>query len=157
MNKKYSSILRLTVIGLLALIVLLQAIPYGREHTNPPVHNEPTWNSQETRATFFRACGDCHSNRTIWPWYSHIAPVSWLISNHVTEGREHFNISEWGRKKNRGNEAAEEVEKGAMPLKSYLLLHPKARLSETEKQEFIKGLKATFGGEEEKNEEYEED
>ena len=104
-----------------------------------------------------RACGDCHSNETKWPWYSNIAPLSWSIYNHVMEGREHFNVSMWGiQKKNEGEDAAEEVEEGKMPLKSYLLAHPEARLSDAEKKELIAGLKRTFGEGDEKGEEEEE-
>ena len=67
--------------GLLAiggLFVLIQLVRFGRNHTNPPVAQEPSWDSTETRALAERACFDCHSNETVWPWYSNIAPVSWL-------------------------------------------------------------------------------
>ena len=53
-------------------------VPFGHSHTNPPVTKEPAWNSPDTRALVQRACFDCHSNQTTWPWYSHVAPVSWL-------------------------------------------------------------------------------
>ena len=134
------------LLGLIVVGVLIQFIPYGRDHTNPAVIAEPEWDSPQTRALFMRACGDCHSNETKWPWYSNIAPVSWSVYHHVVEGREHFNISVWGhQKKNKGDEAVEEVEEGEMPLKSYLLAHPEARLNKAEKAALIKGLKATFG------------
>lgn len=133
---------------LLLLFLLLQLIPYGRNHTNPAVVAEPKWDSAQTRAYFFRACGDCHSNETVWPWYSNIAPVSWLIQHDVEEGRSVFNVSEWGvRGKNEGDDAAELVQEGEMPPPYYLPLHPAARLSAQEKQAFIQGLIATFGGE----------
>jgi hypothetical protein len=110
------------------------------------VKAEPPWESPRTRETFFRACGDCHSNETVWPWYSSIAPGSWLIERDVKEGRAAFNVSEWGRAHNPGEDAAIMVEKGEMPLAPYLLLHPEARLSDAEKAEFMKGLEATFSG-----------
>lgn len=131
----------------LVLFVGIQLVPYGRAHTNPPVVAEPAWDSPATRALFMRACADCHSNETVWPWYSNVAPVSWLISRDVIEGREHFNISQWGQQRNEGDEAAETVREGEMPLWFYLPLHPEAKLTPAEQQQFIAGLTATFGGE----------
>ncbi|MCX7782465.1 MAG: heme-binding domain-containing protein, partial [Meiothermus sp.] len=84
-------------IGALALVLLaIQLVPYGRDHQNPPVVAEPPWDSPQTRALFVRACADCHSNQTRWPWYSHIAPVSWLVQRDVEEGRSKLNLSLWG-------------------------------------------------------------
>ena len=135
-------------ISVLLLGVAIQVVPYGREHTNPPVVQEPQWDTPKTRALFMRACADCHSNETKWPWYSNIAPVSWLVQHDVDEGREHFNVSNWlHQKKNKGDEAAEEVREGDMPPLVYLPAHPEARLSETEKKELITGLVNTFGEE----------
>ncbi len=133
----------LTIVG---LAVLIQFVPYGREHTNPEVVSEPRWDSPRTRELFMHACGDCHSNETKWPWYSGIAPISWLVAYDVDEGREHFNVSMWGvQEENEGEEAAEEVREGEMPPWAYLLAHPEARLDETEKRELIEGLVRTFG------------
>lgn len=142
---------RLGVLALGALLVLLlaiQLIPYGRDHTNPPVRAEPAWDSPQTRELFMRACADCHSNQTVWPWYSHIAPASWLIARDVSEGRAAFNVSEWGRPDNEGDEAAKLVQEGEMPPWFYLPLHPAAQLSPAERQQLIAGLMATFGSEE---------
>ena len=61
----------------LAAVVVMQLVPYGRDHSNPPVTAEPNWDSPETRALFKRACFDCHSNETVWPWYAYVAPFSW--------------------------------------------------------------------------------
>ncbi len=132
----------------LGLLVLIQLVPYGRSHPMPAVVQEPAWDSLATRGLFFRACGDCHSNETEWPWYSFVAPVSWLVESDVEEGREHFNVSEWNRERNHGYEAAKEVREGEMPLWFYLPTHPEARLSEAEKQALLAGLVATFGDEE---------
>ncbi len=135
-----------------AVLVLVQFIPYGKDHTNPPVVSEPKWDSMQTRELFMRACGDCHSNETKWPWYSKIAPVSWLVYYDVVEGREHFNVSMWGvQEENEGDEAAEEVREGEMPLWPYLIAHPEARLSDDEKSALVKGLVNTFGDEEEED------
>jgi len=128
------------------LFILIQFIPYGRDHTNPKVVAEPNWDNNATKVIFFKACADCHSNTTKWPWYSNVAPISWIISNHVEEGREHFNVSNWGfQKKNKGKDAAEEMEEGNMPMTPYLLLHSEANLSDSEKKDLIEGLKKTFG------------
>jgi hypothetical protein len=130
-----------------ALLILIQLVPYGRNHENPPVLAEPPWDSPQTRETFYQVCGDCHSNTTEWPWYSSIAPASWLVASDVEEARSHLNVSEWGRGENHADEAAEEVEDGEMPLWYYLPLHPEARLTEVEKEAFVRGLVATFGRE----------
>ncbi len=140
---------------LVGLFILIQFIPYGKDHTNPKVVAEVAWDSPQTKEIFMRACGDCHSNETKWPWYSNVAPLSWSIYHHVEEGREHFNVSMWGaQKKNEGEDAAKEVEEGEMPLTSYLLAHPEAKLSDSEKKAFIEGLKKTFGEEEDEEEEH---
>ncbi|MDM8519221.1 heme-binding domain-containing protein [Anaerolineales bacterium HSG6] len=138
------SILILVAVVFVALICI-QFVPVDR--SNPPVLSEPNWDSPQTRELMVRACFDCHSNETKWPWYSAIAPVSWLIADHVLEGREEFNVSEWPS--GDGDEAAEEVEEDKMPLKGYLLLHPEASFTAEETGALIKGLKATFGEEHE--------
>lgn len=129
-------------IGFLAI----QLVPYGRDHANPPVVAEPAWNSPATRELAVRACFDCHSNQTVWPWYANIAPVSWLLWHHVEEGRSVLNFSTWGTGRQAADHAVRQVESGAMPPGYYLLMHPDARLSEAEKQQLIDGLNATFGG-----------
>jgi mono/diheme cytochrome c family protein len=132
----------------------IQFIPYGKDHTNPPIISEPTWDSPRTKELFSNACADCHSNQTKYPWYSNIAPVSWLLARDVEEGREHFNVSAWGaQKKNEGKEAAKEVREGEMPPWFYLPTHPEAKLSDAEKSELVTGLEKTFGKEEAEKEE----
>jgi hypothetical protein len=135
------------LVALMVLVLAVQFVPYGRDHTNPPVLAEPVWKSAQTRTLFFRACGDCHSNQTTWPWYSNLAPVSWLVQRDVQEGRGDFNVSEWGRPRNKADEAAEAVQKDTMPPWFYIALHPSAKRSPGERQELIAGLIATFGSE----------
>jgi hypothetical protein len=130
---------------LLGLFILIQLIPYGRNHTNPPVVAEPTWDSPQTRALEARACFDCHSNATIWPWYSNVAPVSWLVQRDVDEGRRHLNFSEWGQRHPGINQIEAMINSGRMPPPQFLIMHPEARLTATEKQELIQGLQATLG------------
>lgn len=89
---------------------------------------------QEVALSLKRACGDCHSNETVWPWYSNIAPVSWLVASDVNEGRAHLNFSAWtqpGAEAERPEitDLCEQVKKGEMPLRTYTLLHPQAKLS----------------------------
>lgn len=134
-----------TLLGLGALLLVIQVIPYGRDHANPPVRQEPTWDRPETRQLARRACLDCHSNETVWPWYSGIAPVSWLVQQDVTEGRSELNLSEWDRPQKKAKKAAEEVREGGMPPRTYLLAHPEARLDSMEQAALAAGLQATLG------------
>jgi mono/diheme cytochrome c family protein len=85
--------------GLVLVLALVanQFVPYGRDHVNPPVGAEPAWDAPETRALAKQACFDCHSNETEWPAYSHVAPVSWLIQQDISQGRAVLNFSEWQR------------------------------------------------------------
>jgi mono/diheme cytochrome c family protein len=129
----------------LLVAVLIQAVPYGHSHENPPVVAEPMWNSPATRALFQRACFDCHSNETVWPWYSHIAPLSWMVQNDVDGGREHLNFSEWNREQPHAKDVAEEVSHGDMPPGVYLPFHPAAKLTETELKTLIDGADKTLG------------
>ncbi len=120
--------------GALALVLLaIQLVPYGRDHLNPPVVAEPPWDSPQTRELFVRACADCHSNQTRWPWYSHIAPVSWLVQRDVEEGRSKLNLSLWGSAKQELDDIPEVIREGSMPPRIYLPTHPEARLSPSEK------------------------
>ena len=136
-----------TLLVLLTVALGIQLVPYGRAHANPPVVQEPDWDSARTRQLFMVACADCHSNETKWPWYSSVAPVSWLVARHVQEGRELFNVSEWSGANESGEEAAESVMNGSMPSWDYTLMHPEAHLSAAETKELVAGLVATFGGE----------
>ncbi len=149
--------LRRGLVGLVVLFVAIQAIPYGRAHANPPVKGEPPWDSPRTEELARRACYDCHSNETNWPWYTNIAPLSWWIENNVREGRDELNFSEWGVRRQEGGEAAETVRKGSMPPIEYTWLHPAARLGDEELQALERGLAATFGSEHEGGEGGEDD
>ena len=135
-------------LGALVLLLGLQLVPYGRAQTNPPTTGEPDWASPGVRELFMRACGDCHSHKTEWVWYSQIAPVSWLVQRDVEEGREHLNVSAWDRGPGDANEAAEEYEEGEMPPWFYSPLHPERTLSPEERATLLAGLRATFGDEE---------
>ncbi|MEZ4502480.1 MAG: heme-binding domain-containing protein [Dehalococcoidia bacterium] len=133
----------LAVAGL-AVGLVIQLVPYGRDHSNPPITGEPTWDSAQTRDLADRACFDCHSNEVEWPWYSNIAPVSWLVQSDVEGARHILNFSEFDRPQ-RVREAVETVREGSMPPFQYLIAHPNARLSAEEKDQLAAGLAATLG------------
>jgi len=138
-------ILRWLGIALIVALVVVQLVPYGRRHTNPPARVEPRWDAPATRTLAVRACYDCHSNETVWPWYSHVAPVSWLAQRDVDEGRRKLNFSEWDRPQKEARESAKTVRKGEMPPWFYVLIHPDARFTAAETQALIAGLGATLG------------
>jgi hypothetical protein len=137
--------LRRILLGVIATGVLIQLVPFGRQHTNPPVVKEPAWDSPQTRALAKRACFDCHSNETTWPWYSSVAPVSWLTWRDVNGGRRHLNFSEWNQPQKHAGHAAEEIQKGDMPLWFYLPMHPDAKLSDAEKAALVAGFQKMPG------------
>lgn len=141
---------RVVINGMLAafaLLLLIQLVPYGRAHTNPPVRAEPTWDSPRTRELAVRACFDCHSNETVWPWYSNVAPISWLVQRDVDKGREELNLSEWDRPQEGAGDAAETVREDEMPPWYYTMPRPEARLSAAERGALSTGLEASLGGE----------
>lgn len=135
-----------SLIALAVVFVVIQVVPYGRDHTNPEVVAEPAWDSQATRDLAVRACYDCHSNETEWRWYTSVAPVSWLTQRDVDEGRQILNFSEWSGSTRRSQEAVETVLEGEMPPIYYLPTHSDARLSDAEKQALADGLRATLSG-----------
>jgi len=99
--------------------------------------------SDSVQAVLKKACYDCHSNNTNYPWYSNIQPVGWFLANHVSEGKKRLNFSEFGsypqrRQQSKLNDIANEVQDGGMPLSSYTLIHKEARLTENEKSLVIK-------------------
>ena len=128
------------VIAIVLLGMIIQLIPLPGRGNDPPVTAEPEWNSPQTRALAKRACFDCHSNETVWPWYSYMAPVSWLVYNDTMEGRSRLNFSEWNRPQREVNEIIEIIQEGEMPPAIYLPMHPSAQLTGAEKQQLITGL-----------------
>ena len=133
------------VVGAVGLFLIAQAVPYGRGHSNPPVTREPAWNSPQTRELAARACFDCHSNLTGWPWYSNVAPESWLIQRDVNSGRSTLNFSEWDKPQDTSaGDIADAVKGGGMPPWYYTLLHSKSKLSKAEKLQLVDGLTKTF-------------
>ena len=132
--------------GLVVGGILIQFIPYGHDHTNPPVAAEPQWDSPQTKDLVTRACYDCHSNQTAWPWYSNIAPVSWMIQHDVQQGRARLNFSQGGSARRAAGEAAHQLQRGTMPPAYYGIMHPAANLTPEEKQTLVQGLQTSLGG-----------
>jgi hypothetical protein len=127
---------RWTLLFVVAGLILIQFAPVDR--SNPPVTGEVSA-PDPVMAVLRSSCYDCHSNETRWPWYSRVAPLSWRIAQHVREGREHINFSEWQGlpledREDAMEEMWEELEKGAMPLPDYLRMHPEAVLTEPHRE-----------------------
>lgn len=125
------------LIGALAvLFVVAQAIVPAK--TNPPTDPAKTLkavrpDAADAVAVMERSCRDCHSNETTWPWYSSVAPISWLVAHDVNEGRGELNISEFGtydarKQQHKLEEACDQVRNGEMPMWIYTIQHPDAKL-----------------------------
>ena len=128
----------------LGALLLIQAVPYGRTHSNPTPSREARIPDPAARALFTDACADCHSDHTDWRWYSNVAPASWLIQNDVDGGRSAFNVSEWDKPQPDLGELVEQIDGGGMPPLQYSLIHPSARLSATEKRRLAEGLRRLY-------------
>ncbi len=129
-------LLLVVVVGLIS-----QVVPYGRDHENPKTVQEIKWDSPATRALASGACMDCHSNLTQWPWYTSIAPISWLTTRDVDEGRAKLNFSEWQRLQEADlQEVIDVIRSKEMPPLQYRALHGDARLTGTERQQLEAGI-----------------
>lgn len=138
---------RRVVIAAVVVFALLQAVPYGWTHSNPPVRTDAPWPSPEAEAIARTACYSCHSNETDWPVYSYIAPASWLVRSDVEGGRHELNFSEWDDGSD-ADKAAEAVAEGSMPPSRYTMLHRAAHLSDEERAVLIAAIQAMQPGDE---------
>ena len=134
-----------TAIGVAVLAIGIQLVPVDR--SNPPVGTviDPP---AEVERVMRAACWNCHSNETEWPWYAHVAPVSWYVTDHVRDGREDLNFTEWpagdaDEVRDLAEEVGEQIEADAMPPTTYRWMHPGARLTEEEKQILLDWSMAT--------------
>ena len=136
-------IVGITAPALVGVLLVLQLVPYGRDHTDPPLTKRVQLGTAQQRQLFQAACQDCHSYDTDWLWYSNIAPVSWLVQNDVDGGRERLNLSAWDRPQPELDEVIEQISSGEMPPLKYWVspYHWSARLSDTEKQQLIAGVR----------------
>jgi hypothetical protein len=133
------------LLGVLVLFVLIQLVPYGRDHDNPPSVAEPAWDSTETRNLAQRACFDCHSNVTQWPWYTSVAPASWIAVSDVEDGRAALNFSEWGKPQDATIQVVlDALRTKDMPPWYYRATHETARLTDTERDRLARGLVETW-------------
>ena len=133
-----------TIVGLIALFVLIQFVPYGRDHTNPPATDPFTWTSPRAEAIARESCYDCHSNETTWWWAVKIAPFSWLARHDIDGAREVFNFSEWNGSLTPA--AMQAAINDNMPPLQFTLLHPGAKLSDAEKQTLVQGFESSLAG-----------
>ncbi len=146
MSKLFSKRWTRIVVGLLVVVLLvIGIISQVIVEKKPPVLAEPVWDSPETAALVQRACADCHSNTTAWPWYTYIPPTSLLVAHDVQEGRQKLNFSEWvpGRKQDT-REVGDVIRKGEMPPAIYTLMHPTAKLTPEEQTQLIDGLQKSL-------------
>ena len=137
---------RWLVIGTLVVLAAAQLVPVDRR--NPEVRSDIDAPA-DVEAILRRSCYDCHSNETRWPWYSQVAPVSWLVARDVAEGRSHLNFSEWPvadfeARELELHEIEDEIVKGKMPLKIYLVMHRDARLTEQDRSMLAQWARAHY-------------
>lgn len=138
---------RNAALGVVGLFLLMQLVPVWLLQTNPPAGAQPAWDSPTTKALAQASCFDCHSNYTSWPWYSKVAPASWLVTFDVFRGRRHLNFTEWQSGPQNAyirDRAVRAIQSGQMPPSYYVLMHPKAALSPAQKQQLIQGLERSL-------------
>jgi hypothetical protein len=141
---------RSAALSLAGLLAAVQLVPVSRD--NPRAAAAPLTAPAPVVSILRRACIDCHSHETVWPWYSYVAPVSWLVAHDVHEGREYLNFSEWAGyasavKLKKLALLSGAVQEGVMPLWYYTPLHPRARLSADEVSELAAWADSSTGDE----------
>ena len=145
---RFLKILGIALGSLALLFGLMQLVPYGRTHKNPPTTKEPSWDSPRTRELARRACFDCHSNETRWPWYSDVAPFSWVVQHDVESARDVVNFSEWNIHYDLAPYSGQSVMLGTMPPVKYRMAHPESQLSKQELLDLAHGLDVTLHAQE---------
>lgn len=133
--------LRLALLVGVVVLAAIQLVPYGRDHSNPPVVQTAPWPDERAAEVFAQSCAACHSNETDWPWYSHVAPMSWLVHRDVVEGRDEMNVSRWDDDAGEADDAIEVIADGSMPPLRYVLAHPSARLTDEEARILVDALR----------------
>ena len=133
-------------LGVLALLLLIQLVPYGRDHTNPAPTKQVALATANEREIFRSACQDCHSYNTDWLWYTNVAPISWLVQSDVNGGRERLNLSTWDRPQPELGDVVEAIQGGGMPPVQYWIspYHWSAKLSDADKRRLIAGFLALY-------------
>lgn len=143
-------ILKIVVILLFVGFIMIQFFQIDK--TNPPINSAETLESstqvpENIQSIFKRSCDDCHSHKTVYPFYSYIAPIAWGVGEHIKDGRRHLNFSVWNtydahKKRNKFNEICEQIELNEMPMNQYLLIHWDAKLSDADKKAVCDWTKA---------------
>jgi hypothetical protein len=132
------------LLGLLVVFIVLQAFRPAKNNTGDKSKDislsYPV--SDSVTALFNKACNDCHSNNTEYPWYAEVQPVGWWLNDHVTDGKKHFNLNEFSsyriaKQYHKLEECIEQLKEGEMPLESYTVIHKEARLSEAERETLV--------------------
>lgn len=144
-GRRWWPVLRRVGIGCLAIFVLMQLVPYGWQHSNPPVIRDAPWPDAASESVARTSCYSCHSNETDWPVYSYVAPMSWLVRYDVDAARDEFNFSDWDEYGDDADDAIEMIEDGEMPLGRYTLIHRDAALTDQERQVLIEALRQMSG------------
>ena len=140
--------LKYTLWAILIILVAIQFVPVDRENPVSDKNNDllvVTQAPEDIHNLIKNACYDCHSNETVWPWYSSVAPVSFLIANHVAEARENVNFSDWAsfdKEDIRGilKHMRKEIDQNKMPLKGYVTLHPEAKMTAEQKASVLEWI-----------------
>ena len=142
------------LLGLMVLFIAVQAIQPSKNQGSPTGPTDITAAMQvpdSVMTVLKKSCYDCHSNHTTYPWYDNITPVNWWVNHHINEGKRELNFSTFAeynqrRKAKKLDESAEQIEKGEMPLKSYLLMHGDAKLTESQQKMLINWFKSAKSG-----------
>jgi uncharacterized protein YxeA len=134
----------LKIVAVILVVGFIGIQFYRPDRTNPAVVQAETLEAttqvpENVAGILKRSCNDCHSNQTVYPWYSNIAPFSWALADHIEEGRRELNFSVWNtyndkKKRHKLDETCEQVMNGEMPHNQYLWIHSEARLSEEDKK-----------------------
>lgn len=134
-------VLRWSTLALGVAFVAIQLVPYGWHHPNPPVIDDTPWPNAEAERIARQSCYACHSNETDWPWYSYVAPMSWIVRSDVENGRHELNFSDWDEFDSEADDSIEEILEGSMPPSQYTMIHRSASLSDDEKAILIDALR----------------
>jgi Haem-binding domain len=142
--------LKKVFIGLLVILVVLQAFRPEKNVSADKANDIATIYpvSEEVNAILVKACNDCHSNSTVYPWYAEVQPLAWWLDDHVRDGKKHLNFNEFakyriGRQYKKLEECIEQVKEGEMPLNSYTVIHTNAKLTDAEKETLYTWCEAT--------------
>ncbi|MEO8514262.1 MAG: heme-binding domain-containing protein [Ignavibacteria bacterium] len=156
MKKIIKIVLVILVIGLIAIQFFNRPDKTAKTEITPANITKVMTVPSNVESILKRSCYDCHSNQTVWPWYTNVAPVSWLVADDVVKGRKKMNFSEWtnlseSKREARLNDICEEIKADEMPLSNYLIIHGDAKLSQADKDILCKWVETEMKKLEESN------